>query len=508
MNKSNFLNIITAVTTLAIQYAVSFMISPLIVDSLGEAANGYTQLANNFVSYAALISLALNSMAGRFMAVSYYKKDMAKMNRYYSSIGFCNLLFAAVLLPVSVLFVVHLESLIVVQEELYFDVKILFSCVWINFLLSLMASFFSTTLFVLNKIYIQNMINTVVNILRAAMLVCLFYRFPARVFYVSLTAAVLTLLSIPVYLFYKKKYIPMLHLKWKDFNWNSVSELVKSGIWNTINQCGHMLMTGLDLLLANLFISPSSMGVLSVAKTMPNALTALVSSINGSFTASLTGTWAKGDKHEFIRELRSSMKVSSVLLSIPIMAFTMFSVPFYKLWMPGLDGKLLAILSFLSCIQYIPWTGPSALYNVFTATNHLKVNSIAFLLSGFLNVIVVYFCLKTSGMGIYAVAGVSCGITIIRNLILTVPYTAHILQIRWYSFYKDVGMSLLCCGIVMAVCLAVQKILHTDTWFHLIFAAMVSCVTALLIQFFVILDKNERMRIRKTLMKHFYRRNN
>ncbi len=39
-----------------------------------------------------------------------------------------------------------------------------------------------------------------------------------------------------------------------------------SGIWNSVNQCGHLLLTGLDLLLSNLFVSPYAMGVVAVSK--------------------------------------------------------------------------------------------------------------------------------------------------------------------------------------------------------------------------------------------------
>jgi hypothetical protein len=47
-----------------------------------------------------------------------------------------------------------------------------------------------------------------------------------------------------------------------NFNLGVVYELISSGIWNTINQCGNILMTGLDLLIANIFIDPVQMGLL------------------------------------------------------------------------------------------------------------------------------------------------------------------------------------------------------------------------------------------------------
>ena len=43
-------NVASAVVTLGVQMAVSFFLSSYLVATLGEAANGFTQLANNFVS--------------------------------------------------------------------------------------------------------------------------------------------------------------------------------------------------------------------------------------------------------------------------------------------------------------------------------------------------------------------------------------------------------------------------------------------------------------------------
>lgn len=55
-------NVASAIITLGVQMAVSFFLSSYLVATLGEVANGFTQLANNFVSYASLVTIAFNSM--------------------------------------------------------------------------------------------------------------------------------------------------------------------------------------------------------------------------------------------------------------------------------------------------------------------------------------------------------------------------------------------------------------------------------------------------------------
>lgn len=64
--------------------------------------------------------------------------------------------------------------------------------------------------------------------------------------------------------------------------------------------------------------------------------------------------YSKHNKAEMLHTLRSNMKISSVLISIPIMTFCSFGVQFYSLWVPSLDAKALTILSLLTCIGIHP----------------------------------------------------------------------------------------------------------------------------------------------------------
>lgn len=59
--------------------------------------------------------------------------------------------------------------------------------------------------------------------------------------------------------------------------------MLSSGVWNSVNQCGHLLQTGVDLLLANLFVSPFAMGLVAVSKTIPSAIIQLATTINNNF---------------------------------------------------------------------------------------------------------------------------------------------------------------------------------------------------------------------------------
>lgn len=481
---------------------IGFFLSPYIVKHLGAEANGFTQLANNFVTYASLITIALNSMGSRFMSVEYHHGNIEQVKKYYSSLVIANITVILVLILPAFLIVMNLENLINISKENTFDVKILFGAVFATYFLNQINSIFTASTYIKNKLYYTNVITAVSNILRAGILVFLFSFFQPHMYYVGVTGALLCLINFPINLFVKKRLIPEVKFHRIYFEFKCVVKLITSGIWNTINQCGNILMTGLDLLLTNLFITPFEMGILAVAKTIPNHVIQLGQMINNNFSPGLTITYATSGKDEILKNLRWSMKVSSIFMSIPIGVFCMLGSQFYSLWVPSLDCKKLVILSFLTCMAFVPFAGPQVLYNVYTTTNKLKFNSLTVVAGGFLNFIIVYILLKFTNLGIYAVAGVSSVISIVRNLIVTVPYTAKLLGLKWYEFYKDVGISCICFFTIAAITFIVKKFILADSWMMLIVAVCISCVLSFIFELLILLNNNER----KKLMLRFLKR--
>ncbi len=493
-------NLFTGIITMVIQLGVSFFLSSFIVKNIGEAANGFTQLANNFVSYATLITLAFNSMASRFIAVSVHKGDKNKANIFYSSVVVCNVFISLIMIPIAIYIVWNIDSIIVLGDSKLLDVQLLFACVFVNYFFSLAGSIYSIAFYVVNKVYIQNLINLVRHVANASLLLLVFGLFPPKMYYVSMIACVLTFLTIPCYAIVQKKNMPYMKFRFSYFSLSTVIELVKSGLWNTINQCGNLLMTGLDLLLSNLYISPVAMGWLAISKTIPSAIIQLATVLNTSFAPSLTKNWAQDKNDKLLSQLRQSMKISSITMSIPIITFCVFSVDFYKLWMSSIDAGMLAKLSFLSCFSLIPWAGPQILYNVFTTTNKLKANSLTFLVSGFVNLGVVAILLKNTDLGVYAVAGVSSIISVIRNFVFTAPYTAKLLKLKWYTFYYDVVFSLVCCIINAAVGLVIRNFVDISNWFALVLVATLTAVLSLIFEVIIAIDRKEWKKIKEYMI--------
>lgn len=124
-NRQLGINLVASIVTYVVQYAISLVLTPYIVKELGVAAYGFVGLSTQIISYSSLITIALNSMAGRFISIEYYKGNIEKSNKYFSSVFFGNLIIGAIIFVFSCILVIYLDLFINIPSELVSDVKLL-----------------------------------------------------------------------------------------------------------------------------------------------------------------------------------------------------------------------------------------------------------------------------------------------------------------------------------------------------------------------------------------------
>lgn len=491
-NKKLIVNLLSGIMVFVINLIISFFLSPYIVKNLGVEANGFISLANTFITYATLVTVALNSMAGRFITIAIHKNNYEEANKYYNAVFGGNLITAVFLIVPAIICVIRLESIINIPDNLIFDVKILLSILFINFFIGLVLPNWAIATFATNRLYLQSIRTIQSNILKSASILLLFMIFSPRVYYVAI-ASLLCTLYITVYnWYYHKKLLSQLTIKRKYFDWKYVKELIFSGMWNTINQTGQMLLSGLDLLITNLFIGSVSMGALSLAKTVPSIITGLSGTLTGVFMPSLTIDFAKNDKEALKRNLKQGMKLTGVLLTIPLAILIVYGREFYHLWVPSQDARILQILSVLTCFGLIFTSGIQCLFNVFTVVNKLKINSILLLLSGLISTIIVFILLNTTNLGVFAVAGVSSFVNLARNIIYIVPFAAKYLGFKWNTFFPEVLSSVVSVIVLTIVAYIIKQFIVADSWILLILVCAITAIIGLVINMFIVLNNDER----------------
>ena len=470
---------------------ISFFLSPYIVRTIGVEANGFVGLASNFVSYANLITIALNSLAGRFITISITQGREEDTNRYYTSVFFANLVIAAVLSVIGVLVIVFLDQLIQVPTELLTDVRWLFGFMFFGCVVSVVGSVFSVAAFAKNKLYLQSVCSIVAGLARAAVIAGGFFLSTPHVFYMGLGTMVSDCYLVIRNIGYTRQLLPQVKIRKSSFDIRTVWELVKSGIWNTVTRMGHILAEGLDLLITNIFIDTTSMGILSLSKTVPSLINVLMSSIVGVFSPNFTILYAQNKMDELLDAIKQSMKIMGLVTNLPIIVLAVCGSDFFALWQPTLDPVQLQRLSLLTIGTLIFSGGINCLYHVFTVVNKIKINAIVVLGFSLAGTLCTLAVLKTTTLGIYAVAGVSTVFGIFRHLLFTAPYGAKCLGRKWYIFYPDIFRPALFSIISSLVCVVLLRF-TAQGWIILVCKGCCTCAISGIIGFFLLLNRNDR----------------
>lgn len=504
-NKRLVINMAATIFSFIVTMGINFILSPYIINTVGKEAYGFVGLANNFISYAQLVTLALNAMAGRFITIKIHQGDKEGANKYFTSVVIVNILTAITLLIPAIIIILNLDQVINVPEDILSDVQLLWGLVFLNFLIGLVLTIFNIATFVTNRLDLSSIRDIQSNILRVTILILTFSIFKPSVWYIGLASILCTIFMGIYNIYYKIKLLPNLKLRIQYFDIKVIIELLFSGIWHVVIKLGQILSDGLDLLISNIFINPSAMGVLAISKTVPTAITSLLGTITGVFTPQLTIHYAKGNKELLVEELIKSMRFTGLFTNIPLAFLFAFGLSFYSLWVPGENVELIHLTASLTIASGLIVGVINPLFNVFTITNNLKIHSFVIVVQGILNIFIVYFLLKTTQLGILAIAGVSSVTAILLNLIYTPIYASHCLKCSKVTFYPVIIRYMLSTAILMIVLVLLSINLKVDTWLGLVTMAMLSGLIGLVINGVILFDKKDREYLMSLFLQRFNR---
>lgn len=476
----------------AVSFVISFFISPLIVKTVGKETYGFLGVANNFTSYVMIVTVALNSLAGRFVSVYYHQNKKIETEQYFTSVFFANVFIVLLLSVPAIVFTLNVDSFLNVPTNSVLDVKLTFALVFLGFFINLASSIFSVATFVANKIYLSSIRTIEANLLRLIVLGITFILFKPNIVYVALAMLIYYLFVAFTNYRYTKKLIPEIKIKWLSFNIHKVWELIVSGCWSSITALSNVLLEGLDLLISNLLIDASAMGTVSIVKTVPNMINQCLGSVLSVFTPQLTISYAKGDVKGMLAYLEYACKVVALIMALPVAFLVSFGKPFFSLWMPTENATRLWILSVLSIGGLVFAGSVVIMHNMFTVTNHLKVPAIATLVTGLLNTIIVFSLLNTTEFGIYAIVSVSSILALGRNLIVNIPYSAKCLGVSPLKFYKIAFRSFLFVVISSFWGIVIDQIGHPSSWGLLILCSVIMCVLSIGVEYLLFFSKEEK----------------
>lgn len=478
-NKKLTITLIANIMVFLINSLIGFFMTPYIVNYVGAEAYGFVSLANSFTNYANTLMLALNSMAGRFITIEIHQKNIDQANKYFTSVLVANLIMTVVLFVPAIFCIIFAEKLINISPQLVGDVKILFGFIFIAFFFNLMGTAFSCSTYASNRKDLEAKRQIESYFIKVAVLIGCFSLLSPHIYYVGISMCLMSIYVFVANVRYTKTLTPMLKVKTDCYDKKSIKTLLQSGIWNSIQHLSTTLFTGLDVLIANIFLSGTAMGVLSVAKLLPGMVEMLIWQTSSVFVPEYTIAYAKSDRKRFLQSLRKTIIVASIISNVCMCVLCVISKDFYKLWIPAEDAKLLSVLSVLTISSIFVCAGIYCMYNIAIVTDKIKIPAIVKTGFGVLNIILMPILLKFTNLGLYAIAGTSAFLNALFNLIFYVPYAAHCIKEKASIFYKPVAVNVLALLGTVIIGFWLKSFFKLSGWLELILFAILLAIISL-----------------------------
>jgi len=477
----------------AINLGISFFFTPYLIRTVGTEAYGFFPLTNTIIGYTSIITAAIGSMAGRFIIMEFYGGSMDKARTYYTTVIVANTALSLLFSIAGIFGLFFLEKIINIPPYLETDVKILFGLTLLCLVISLPLGILSVGLSVKNVNHYSAYSSVTGNFVRVGVMFVLYWSFRPSIVYIGIAGVASMMVGLGYGFFFKRKFLPEISFSPRThFNVKAVWELASSGVWNSVNQLSNVLLQGLDLLIANVFISAMATGEYALAKTMPGIIYSVLAMFSGAFYPQFNILYAKREYSELHHEINKSIKVMSALMGIPIGLLIVYGHNFFSLWVPGQNIDELTLLSTITLIPMIFGASVNPIFGVFTITNHLKVPSLVLLFSGLAQTAVIVLLLKYTSLGIFAIAIVSAIQGGVRNFLFSPQYAAHCLGLPRYSLYKAILKGCFGMTVIIGIGYLFKAVYNPESWPGLLCSFVVVGLIVLAVNFFVIFNNNDR----------------
>lgn len=498
------INMIAQMVSFIINIGINLKIAPYVTAHVGLPAYGFVNLAFQVTGYITIITTSLNAMLGRFVMIKLSQKNYKSASIYFTSITIANTVISLILIVPSIFVLMFIDKILHIPSGLVSDVRLLWIFIFASFIINLVSESYGVSTYVSNRLDLSAKRTIECNVMKAVMLILLYSFFTAKVWYIGIVTFITGIYIIITNRYYLRKLVPQIKVKWKYFRWYVLEDLVLVGIWNSINQLAQSLINGLDMLITNIFIGAAEMSLMGFAKIIPVYVMSLIGVVAGSFSPKLTMTYAKGDMEAFAKEVNIANKICGFLCSVPILGYVAFGTSFFHIWQYTLTINQVSIVQKLSVLTILQTVFDVHIYSVYTVnsiTCKLKWPVIVNFIIGIGNVAGTLFLLKTTNLGVFAVQLVSSTLLVARVFLFAPLYAAHTLKVKWTTFYFPLFKGMLSSAVILGCFYFVNSRILIDSWLKLAIVGVVCGIAGYLINYIILLNKDERRMVRSFIFR-------
>lgn len=471
------LNISANIVSYTISIAISFVLTPFLIDKLGKEAYSFYPLSTSITNTMGIVITSLNSMASRFIVVNLYKHEDANAKSFFSSTLFVDFFLSLLLLIPMAIFVLYLDFFLNVPSNLLASVRIMFIFTFSSLLVNTVSNAFGVATLAKNRIDLRSYREIAASLVRLGLFAFLFFAFPPSLPSIGLVALLVAIFNLIVQFLFTKKLLPDLSFSRKAVSKANIKTIFSSSIWVVINALGNTLLASVTLFMLNRFYGPSESAVVSISLTIPSFMGGIVSNLVGVFYPVLMKTYTQNNTIEMTKRIKEVQILVGGLGCAVISVFSAVCPSFFSLWVPGEDHQLLFLLTIINMAPYLFTSCFWVSTTIFTVMNKVKVPAIATAIIGILNLL---FQALFGFLGVnYLSLPIVCSLMqIVWTGIFMPAYLAKLLNQKVYVFYRPMIALLGLTFLSFAIVFALLEFVTLNSWLKFIcFGAVIGLAT-------------------------------
>ena len=491
-NKRLSISLLANIISTLVSLGVSFLLTPYLIITLGKEAYSFFPLANNFAGYMTIITMALNSMASRYITIALARGDSKKAHTYFSTVFFSNIIQSVALAVPMTAIVAFINYLLEVPAGLIQDVRILFSLIFAGIIINLTFSVFGIATFAKERMDWYALQNIGQNILKAVLYIGLFAIFSPSIICMGVVAVTMALFNGGMQYLFTRQLMPEYKVKLHEFNKAAVWELIGSGIWNSINSLGSSLLQSMALLMANIMVGAAAAGDLSIVQTLPNLMTTIICAVYGVLLPRIANVYAKEDKWKIAETVIFSQKVLGIISSTPVILIILFGRFFFQLWVPEENAAHLQILLILTIFPLLIHSSMWTVFGLNVMNNKLKKPALLFLIVGVINIVGTAIILKNTNQRLYIIPLVSGILNVLYYMVYIPSYAAKEMGLPRKTFYPHIIKTIAFALIAICIGGPIVRCLSINNWIHFFFYGGVAGCVCVLIYILIVFDRQDK----------------
>lgn len=456
-----------------ITLAVTFLLTPYILESLGETAFGIWILANVLTSYGSLLDFGIGSAIIKFVADARAKDDSPGAHEL---LGTATRLYAGLsVVALAVGFVIATQSdrVIDVRSSTAATATAVLVLVTVSFAINLAATPATATLRGLQRYDITNAI-TVLNALVTAALTVLVLRRGGGVVAMVAVNVPVALTSQVAAALVLKRLNPTFALRWSPTSRSAAKKLTGFGFTLTVSQLAVLLQKRTSEIIIASSLSVSAVAPFSLARR----LSELPHVISDQFIKVLlpvaSELHATGEPEGLQRLYLLSTRVTLALMLPLALCAGFLAGDLLELWV-GEQYRDQAVLVVVLVIASVAFTSQWPAGSVFQGMGRFGWFAVAALGSGVLNVALTLILIKPYGLN-----GVVVGTlvpTMLEALVFVLPYTMRQLSVSVSALVKQVLLPTLLPVLPCAAVLVIaHRLVDEPSWLALLVTGAVAVV--------------------------------